>query len=100
MWCATHCCFRTRCSLAQEAVQCEDACIHCNVMAETHTHIFFVFHKALNCWALVHLDNSVPELVLMANNFTTLLVEFLAKLNPQQKSIACMILWSLWKNRN
>jgi hypothetical protein len=42
-------------------------------MAEKHTHIFFVCQKALKCWALVHLDNSVPELVLMANNFTTLL---------------------------
>ena len=95
MWRTTHCCLPTCCQLLQKGVLCEDGCVPCDIMAETHTHLFFVCPKALDCWAFVHLDNIARDTISTVNDFTTLLFEFFDRLNAQHKSLACMILWNL-----
>jgi len=100
LWRDAHCCLPTRHSLAQKGIPCEDDCVHCDVMAETHTHLFFVCPKVMDCWARVQLDTTVRDLLLTTNDFATILFDFLDRLNPHHKSLASMILWSIWKNRN
>jgi len=46
------------------------------------------------------IGNLIHELLLAANDFTTLLFDLLDRLSSQQQHLAAMLLWSLWKSRN
>jgi hypothetical protein len=100
LWRLAHTCLPTRTNLIQKGVPCRDACVSCDVMAETHTHAFFICPKASNCWELAQMDSTIRGLLHNANDFTTLLFDFFDRLSDQQKSLASMILWSIWKGRN
>lgn len=42
LWRAAHRCLPTRTRLIHKGVQCEETCVNCDALAETHIHIFFV----------------------------------------------------------
>ena len=54
----------------------------------------------MKCWELIGLDNTFRNLLCTANDFTSLLFDFLNKISAQQHELASMILLSLWKSRN
>jgi hypothetical protein len=60
-------------------------------------HLFFVCDKAKECWDNIGMGNLIWELLCQANNFSTLLFDFLSSVTVQQQQIAAMV---LWKSRN
>jgi ribonuclease HI len=100
LWRAAHTCLPTRSGLIQKGVSCTDTCVHCDVLAETHTHLFFVCPKAVSCWELLQLDTIIRDLLPTSYDFSTLLFDLFDRLTTEQQSMVSMILWSLWKNRN
>jgi len=60
----------------------------CETFAESHTHLFFVWAKALDCWKNIGLHTVLSELLPLANNFTTLLFDFMHRLSSQQQQTA------------
>jgi len=100
LWKLARTCFPMRTSLIQKGVHCSDACVTCDIMAETHLHTFFICLKALCCWELVHLDNVISELIYTTHDCIALLFSLFDRLSAQQHSLASMILWSIWKSRN
>jgi hypothetical protein len=89
-----------RTSLIQRGVNCSDACVTCDTMAETHLHTFFICPKALCCWESMNLHNVISELIYTTHDCTALLFSLLDRLSAQQQPLASMILWSIWKSRN
>jgi len=69
-------------------------------MATTLVHLFFVCLKAMKCWELVQLDNTVSTMLIIVNDFMGLLFDLFDRLSVQQQSTASMIFWSLWKRCN
>jgi len=100
MWRLAHQCLPTRVNLLTRGIPCEESCVCCDLLAETHMHVFFVCSKAVNCWEHIGIHNIILELLPTADNFTTMLFDLLNRLSPHQQSLTAMVLWSLWKNRN
>jgi len=50
LWCAAHHCLPTRDNLSKRGVPCSETCVSCDLLAESHMHLFFVCHKAIACW--------------------------------------------------
>jgi len=59
LWRAAHNCLPTCSDLIQKGVPCSDTCVHCDVLAETHTHLFIVCPKAIICWEVLQLDTTI-----------------------------------------
>jgi len=100
LWRLAHQCLPTHTNLITRGIHCDDSCVTCDALAETHMHTFFVCSKAITCWDLLGLGNLVHELLQTADDFTALLFEFLRRLSLTQQQSAAMLLWSLWKSRN
>nr|ABN08723.1 Polynucleotidyl transferase, Ribonuclease H fold [Medicago truncatula] len=100
LWRLAHNCLPTRVNLNARGIQCEESCVMFENFAECHTHLFFVCAKAMDCWKNIGLHVVLSELLPLANNFTTLLFDFMHRLCSQQQQAAGMLLWSLWKSRN
>lgn len=100
LWRLAHQSLPTRTNLLTRGIPCNDSCVTCEALAETHMHTFFVCSKAATCWNLVGLDNLIRELLGMINNFNVMLFEFFHRLSSTQQQSAAMLLWSLWKSRN
>lgn len=100
LWHAAHNCLPTRFGLIQKGVPFSDTCVHCDVLAETHTHIFFVCPKAIICWEQLQLDTTIHDMLPTSYDFSTLLFYLFGRLTSDQQSMSSMVLWSLWKNRN
>ena len=98
LWRVAHRCLPTRTCLIQKGVKCEETCVNCDALAETHIHIFFVCSTTIKCWELLQLDTIVQDLLLNTNDFTTLVFDFFDRLQLQQQLVAAMILWCIWKN--
>jgi len=79
---------------------CSETCISCDLLAESHTHLFFICHKFVACWNLIDVDGIIRDLLPSADNFQKLLFDFFNRLTDQQRHLAAMTLWSLWKSRN
>jgi len=69
-------------------------------MAETQMHAFFVCSKAVSCWELLGVHNTIHDLLLNANTFTSMFFDLMDKLQTQEQVLVAMTLWSLWKSRN
>lgn len=63
-------------------------------------HLFFVCHKAMACWNLLGIGGIIQELLHSADSFQQMLFDLFSKLHDQQRQLAAMTLWSLWKSRN
>jgi len=100
LWSMAHSCLTTCSRLLEKGLPINDNCVHYEQLAETHIHTFFVCPKAMKCWKLIELDNTVRNLLCTANDFTSILFDFLNKISAQQHKLASMILLSLWKSRN
>jgi ribonuclease HI len=100
LWRAAHHCLPTRDNLSKRGVPCSESCVSCDLLAESHMHIFFVCYKAMACWNLLGIGDIIQELLYSANSFQHMLFDLFSKLHDQQKQLAAMTLWSLWKSRN
>lgn len=100
LWRLAHQCLPTRVNLTTRGIPCDDTCVMCESLAESHMHLFFVCTKAMDCWDRINLGNHIRELLHRANDFTTMLFDFLDRLPSYQQHAAAMLLWSLWKSRN
>jgi len=100
LWREAHTCLPTRSGLIQKGVPCSDTCVHCDVLAETQTHLFFVYPKVVVCWELMQLDTIIHDFLPTSYDFSTLLFNLFNRLTTEQQSMASMVLWSLWKNSN
>jgi len=100
LWRLAHQCLPTRNNLTTRGIPCEDSCVVCDSFAESHIHLFFVCIKAKECWESIGMGNLIRELLHQANNFTTLLFDFLDRLSNHQQLLVVILLWSLWKSRN
>jgi hypothetical protein len=100
LWRAAHQCLPTRDNLSKRNVPCSETCVSCDLLAETHMHLFFICHKSVACWNLIGVNNIIRKLLPSADNFQKLLFDFLSRLTDQQRHLAAMTLWSLWKSRN
>ena len=99
-WCLAHQCLPTRANLTTRGIPCEDSCVSCELLAETHRHTFFVCSKAADCWEKIGLGNLTHNLLLTADNFTATLFNLFDKLLLHHQHLAAMVLWSLSKSRN
>jgi len=84
LWRASHNYLPTRSRLIQKGIPCSESCVHCDVSAETHTHLFFVSAKAVACWELLQLDDTIRNMLPTANDFSTLLFYFFDRLNTEK----------------
>ena len=100
LWRLAHQCLPTRANLTTRGIPCEDSCVSCELLAETHMHAFFVCSKAANCWEKIGLGNLICNLLLTADNFTATLFNLFDKLSLHHQHLAVMLLWSLWKSHN
>jgi len=87
-------------NLLHRGIPYDDACVSCDLLAESHMHVFFVCSKATSCWKLIGIHSIVHELLQNANDFTAMLSELFNRLQSQQQILVAMTLWSLWKSRN
>jgi hypothetical protein len=81
LWRLARTCLPMRTSLIQRGVNCSDACVTCDTMAETHLHTFFFCPKALCCWELVHLHNVISDLLYTTHDCTALLFSLFDRLS-------------------
>ncbi|GAU10454.1 hypothetical protein TSUD_423510, partial [Trifolium subterraneum] len=100
LWRMAHNCLPTRDQLATRGIHCDDTCVVCEQLMETQMHTFFACSKAVKCWEKINMDGLVRELLLVANNFTTMFFTLFDRLAINQQAIVAMTLWSLWKCRN
>ena len=100
LWRATHQRLPTRNNLSKRNAPCSETCISCDLLAESHTHLFFICHKFVACWNLIDVDGIIRDLLPSVDNFQKLLFDFFNRLTDQQRHLAAMTLWSLWKSRN
>lgn len=100
LWRLAHQCLPTRANLTTRGIPCEDSCVSCKLLAETHMYTFFVCSKATDCWEKIGLGNLIRNLLLTADNFTTTLFNLFDKLSLHHQHLAAMLLWSLWKSCN
>jgi len=42
MWCLAHQCLPNRNNLTTRGIPCDDSCVVCNLLVESHMHLFFV----------------------------------------------------------
>jgi len=56
---------------------------------------FFVCSKAASCWELLGVHNTIHDLLLNANTFTSLFFDLMDKLQTQEQVLVGMTLWSL-----
>jgi len=77
LWRLAQQCLPTCQNLTNRGIPCDDSCVVCESFAESHMHLFFVCAKTKECWESIGLGTMVRELLHQANNFTTLLFEFL-----------------------
>jgi len=85
MWRLAYQCLPTRVNLATQGIPCDDTCVSCETLVESHMHIFFVCSKEMECWDRIDLGNHVRELLLQTSEFTTLLFDFLDRLSLIQQ---------------
>jgi len=100
MWRLTHQCLPTCNNLTTRGIPCDDSCVVCELLVESRMHLFFVCDKGKECWENIGMGNLIWELLSRANNFSTLLFDFMSRIIVQQQEIVAMVLWSLWKSCN
>jgi hypothetical protein len=49
LWRAAHHCLPTRDNLSKCGIPCSETCVSCDLLAESHMHLFFICHKAIAC---------------------------------------------------
>jgi len=80
-----HSCLPTRSRLLEKGLPIDDTCVHCEHLAETHVHTFFVCPKVMKCWELIRLDNIVRDLWCIANDFTSILLDLFKRVPVQTR---------------
>lgn len=100
IWWTMHQCLRTRVNLSSRGIPCNESCNFCELLAESHIHIFFACSKTIECSNRIGIGNIIWDLLLGANNFSVTLFDLFHMLKDQDRPSAAMILWSLWKCRN
>jgi len=73
-------CLLTRVNLLTRGIPCEESCVCCDLMSETHMHVFFVCSKTVNWCEHIDIYNIIQEMLPTIDNFTTMLLDLLNKL--------------------
>jgi hypothetical protein len=100
IWRLAHQCLPTRANLISWGIPCVDSCVCCDLLAETHVHLFFVCSKAVKCWEHIGIQNILLDLLVTANDFASMVFDLFDRLPTHQRYLAAMVLCSLWKKRN
>ena len=95
-----HQCLPTRDNLSNCSIPYTESCVSYDLIAESHIHTFLVCSKAIEGWDKIGIGTIIREMLLGANNFSTMLFDLFSRLKEQDKLSASITLWSFWKSRN
>nr|DAD49162.1 TPA_asm: hypothetical protein HUJ06_019099 [Nelumbo nucifera] len=82
--------------LARRGIQLDTSCHLCNTSVESRSHVLLSCPYTQACWSKAGISVNV------SNNasFGDCLLEFLAGTDYDKSRRACMVLWSIWSQRN
>ena len=87
-------------NLSNRGISCNKSCVSCDILVEFLMQIFFVCSKVFECWDRIGIGNIIRDPLLGASNFFAMLFDLFHRLHEQDRPLATMIFWSLWKSRN
>nr|DAD25053.1 TPA_asm: hypothetical protein HUJ06_026517 [Nelumbo nucifera] len=82
--------------LARCGIQLDTSCHLCNTNVESLSHVLLSCSYAQACWSKVGISVNVSNHA----SFADCLLEFLAETDYDKSGRACMVLWSIWSQRN
>ncbi|XP_073133703.1 uncharacterized protein [Henckelia pumila] len=96
VWRGIHNCLPTRDRLLSKGVSVVNMCSVCNNEQESINHCLFSYPFAKRCWSLASIRFQANDLQTTADVF----YQGWRKSNQEEKKLAIMIIWAIWKYRN